>query len=117
MSNKNKIKPALARKERAARQSAVPPLKGEALARLARQLAAGWRVVEEHHLEREYKFPDFRQALAFTNKVGALAESQNHHPDVYLAWGRVKLILWTHQSGGLTESDFVLAAKADELGA
>ena len=81
----------------------------------AGQLAAGWRVVNEHHLEREFKFPDFRQALAFTNRVGQLAESQNHHPDIYLAWGKVKLTLWTHKIDGLTESDFVFAAKVDQL--
>jgi 4a-hydroxytetrahydrobiopterin dehydratase len=93
----------------------VPPLKGAELARLSGQLAAAWRVVSEHHLEREFKFPDFRHALAFTNQVGQLAESQNHHPDIYLAWGRVKLTLWTHKIDGLTESDFVFAAKVDLL--
>jgi 4a-hydroxytetrahydrobiopterin dehydratase len=93
----------------------TPPLKGDAVAALASQLAAGWSVVEEHHLEREYKFPNFRDALAFTNKVGALAETQNHHPDFYLAWGLVKLTLWTHSIGGLSEGDFIFAAKVDQL--
>jgi 4a-hydroxytetrahydrobiopterin dehydratase len=64
-------------------------------------------------LEKEYKFKDFRQALDFTNKVGELAESQGHHPDIHLAWGKVKLSIWTHKIDGLTESDFVFAAKAD----
>ena len=105
----------LAEKECVACQGGVPPLKGGELAGLSGQLAAGWRVVNEHHLEREFKFPDFRQALAFTNRVGQLAESQNHHPDIYLAWGRVKLTLWTHKIDGLTESDFVFAAKVDQL--
>jgi len=82
---------------------------------LEEALAAGWRVVNEHHLERDFKFPDFRRALAFTNRVGQLAESQNHHPDIYLAWGRVKLTLWTHRIDGLTESDLVFAAKVDQL--
>ena len=93
------------------------PLKGPELAARARQLGAGWRVVDGHHLEREYPFADFREALAFTNKVGALAESQNHHPDIHLAWGRVKLVLWTHQVKGLTDNDFILAAKVDHLAA
>lgn len=93
----------------------VPALKGNDLARLAQQLAAGWRVVNEHHLEREYKFENFRKALEFTNKVGELAEQQEHHPDIYLAWGKVKLTLWTHKINGLTESDFVFAAKVDEI--
>jgi 4a-hydroxytetrahydrobiopterin dehydratase len=105
----------LAQKECVPCKGGVPPLKGDELAGLAGQLAAGWRVVNEHHLEREFKFPDFRQALAFTNLIGGLAESQNHHPDIYLAWGKVKLTLWTHKIDGLTESDFIFAAKVDAL--
>ena len=68
-----------------------------------------------HHLEREFKFPDFNNALDFTNRVGALAESEGHHPDIYLAWGKVGIKIWTHKIDGLTESDFVLAAKIDRL--
>lgn len=93
----------------------VPPLKGNDLTRLARELGEDWRVLNEHHLEREYKFENFRQALDFTNRVGELAEQQNHHPDIYLAWGRVKLTLWTHKIDGLTESDFVFAAKVNQM--
>jgi 4a-hydroxytetrahydrobiopterin dehydratase len=105
----------LAQKQCVPCQGGVPPLAGNDLARLARQLDAGWRVVNEHHLERDFTFQDFRQALAFTNRVGDLAEEQNHHPDIYLAWGKVKLTLWTHKIDGLTESDFVFAAKVDRL--
>jgi 4a-hydroxytetrahydrobiopterin dehydratase len=90
-------------------------LKGEGLARLARELGGGWRVVEERQLEKEYPFKDFREALAFTNRVGEVAEAEGHHPDIYLAWGKVKLTIWTHKVNGLTESDFFLAAKADKL--
>jgi 4a-hydroxytetrahydrobiopterin dehydratase len=93
----------------------VPALKGPALASLAAELKPGWQVVNEHHLDKEFKFKDFREALAFTNKVGDIAESQGHHPDIYLAWGKVKLTIWTHKVDGLTRSDFVLAAKADKL--
>ena len=93
----------------------MPPLKGDSLAKLAGELGGGWQVVAEHHLQKEYKFKDFREALAFTNKVGALAEAQQHHPDIYLAWGKVKLTVWTHKIDGLTESDFVMAAKSDKL--
>jgi len=93
----------------------VPPLKGQELAKFAGELDSGWRVINEHHLEREYKFKNFREALDFTNKVGELAESQGHHPDIYLAWGQVKLTIWTHKIDGLTESDFVMAAKVDKL--
>jgi 4a-hydroxytetrahydrobiopterin dehydratase len=91
------------------------PLAGPDLARLAAELDGGWRVVAGHQLEKEYLFTDFREALAFTNRVGELAEAQGHHPDIYLAWGKVKLTLWTHKVNGLTESDFVFAAKADQL--
>ena len=93
----------------------VLPLKGQDLTRLAGELGGGWQVVAERQLEKEYQFKDFREALGFTDKVGELAEAQGHHPDIYLAWGKVKLTLWTHKINGLTESDFVLAAKADQL--
>jgi len=106
----------LAEKECVPCKGGVPPLKGNELGMLANELKPGWQVLSEHHLEKEYKFPDFRQALAFTNKVGELAEAQGHHPDIYLAWGKVKLTLWTHKIDGLTESDFVMAAKIDRLG-
>ena len=93
----------------------VPPLIGQDLAALQGKLGGGWRVVEKHHLEKVYKFDDFRQALDFTVRVGEMAEEQDHHPDLYLTWGRVKVTIWTHKIDGLTESDFVFAAKADAL--
>ena len=92
----------------------VPPLKGAELAALAKQVD-GWAVVEEHHVTRTFKFPDFRQALNFVNKVGELAEEQGHHPDIYLAWGKAEIKIWTHKIDGLTESDLILAAKIDQL--
>lgn len=81
---------------------------------MAAMLGGGWRVVDEHHLEKAYAFDDFRQALDFTNRVGEIAEAEGHHPDVHLGWGRVTLTIWTHKIDGLTESDFILAARADE---
>ena len=93
----------------------TPLLRGEAVSRLLEQLGGGWRAVDEHHLEKEYRFPDFRSALAFTNRLGELAERESHHPDIHLAWGRVRLEIWTHKIRGLSEGDFVLAAKADAL--
>lgn len=93
----------------------TPPLKGEALASLAQRLGAAWAVKNGHQLEREYKFKDFAQALEFTNRIGALAESQNHHPDIALAWGKVGVTLWTHSIDGLAEGDFVMAAKIETL--
>jgi len=105
----------LAEKDCVPCRGGVPKLEGNALNQLSSELGADWKVVNEHHLEKEYKFKNFREALDFTNKVGELAEAQGHHPDIYLAWGKVKLTLWTHKIDGLTESDFVLAAKADRL--
>ena len=93
----------------------VPPVAGDELQALHAKLDPGWRVVDGHHLEKEYSFDDFRGALDFTVKVGELAEQQNHHPDIFLAWGLVKVTIWTHKIDALTESDFVFAAKADAL--
>jgi 4a-hydroxytetrahydrobiopterin dehydratase len=92
----------------------VPPLTASERAPLLAQLR-GWEVVDGHHLTKTYAFPDFVQALSFVNRVGALAEDNGHHPDVYLAWGKVRLDIWTHKIDGLTESDFVLAAKCDRV--
>lgn len=103
----------LARKECVPCKGGVPPLKGQPLAELLAKLDSGWNAVSEHHLEKEYKFRNFREALAFTNAVGEIAEAQNHHPDIELGWGRVKVLIWTHKIGGLTESDFILAAKIE----
>lgn len=91
----------------------VPPLEGEAVAALSRQLDNGWEVIEGHHLEKIYRFKDFKEALDFTNRIGRLAEEEGHHPDICLSWGKVKLTIWTHKIDGLTESDFIFAAKAD----
>ena len=95
----------------------TPPLKGKELTDIHRQLpeSSEWHVVNEHHLVRAYKFPDFRSALAFVNRVGEIAEEQGHHPDILLKWGKVEIITWTHAVDGLTESDFILAAKIDRL--
>ncbi len=93
----------------------VPPLKGEELRHLAAQVP-GWTVAGEHHLSRTYTFPDFKTALAFVNRVGAVAEEEGHHPDLALSWGRVDVKTYTHKIDGLTESDFILAAKIDAVG-
>jgi 4a-hydroxytetrahydrobiopterin dehydratase len=92
----------------------VPALKGEALHHLSHQLP-NWTVVDEHHLTRTFKFPDFQRALDFVNRVGALAEEQGHHPDILLAWGKAEITLWTHKINGLSESDFIMAAKIDQI--
>ncbi len=93
----------------------VPPLKGNEISVLLAQLNEGWEVIEEHNLEKTYPFKDFKSALKFTNQVGELAETVGHHPDILLSYGKVKLNIYTHKIDGLTESDFILAAKCDTL--
>ena len=92
----------------------VPPLTKEASLVYLKQLD-NWNIVEGHHLEKTIKFKNFVEALSFTNQVGAIAEEEGHHPDIYLAWGEVKLTVWTHKIEGLTESDFIFSAKVDAL--
>jgi 4a-hydroxytetrahydrobiopterin dehydratase len=90
----------------------VPALKGEELRKLSGQLP-DWQVVDEHHITKTFLFPDFKTALAFVNRAGAVAEAEGHHPDLCLAWGRVDVKTYTHKIDGLTESDFILAARID----
>lgn len=92
----------------------VPALKGAELEGLKRQLPE-WQVINEHHLHRRFEFPDFLQALDFVNKVGEVAEQQGHHPDICFTWGKAEVTIWTHKVDGLTESDFILAAKISKL--
>ena len=96
-------------------EGGVPPIEGNDLHRYLHELGGGWKAVHEHHLEKEFSFKDFKEALAFTNKVGMLAEKEGHHPDLHLSWGKVRIVLWTHKINGLSENDFVLAAKIDKL--
>jgi len=90
----------------------VPPLQGEEITALLNQLA-GWEVVNQHHLKKNYRFADFKEALTFVNAVADLAEEQGHHPDICFGWGQAEITIWTHKIDGLTESDFILAAKID----
>lgn len=92
----------------------VPPLAGDEIEKLQSQLD-GWQVVNEHHLRKEYKLKDFKEAQAFVNRIGDVAEQQGHHPDICYGWGRAEVTIWTHKIDGLTESDFILAAKIDAL--
>jgi 4a-hydroxytetrahydrobiopterin dehydratase len=104
----------LAKKSCVPCKGGVPPLRGEALQAL-QQYVDEWDVVEEHHIIKTFRFPDFVTALDFVNKVGTIAEEEGHHPDIYLTWGKVEITIWTHKISGLTESDFILAAKIDKL--
>ena len=104
----------LAKKHCVPCRGGVPPLQGEELRRLAVQVP-DWKVIDEHHITKSYLFPDFKTALDFVNRVGAVAEEEGHHPDLTLTWGKVDVKTYTHKIDGLTESDFILAAKIDEL--
>ena len=93
----------------------VPPLESEAIDALLEQLSDDWEVVDDHHLTREYSFKGYQPAVDYTNRVAAIAEAQNHHPDILLTWGKVTVTIWTHKIDGLTTSDFIFAAKCDAL--
>ena len=104
----------LAEKQCVPCQGGVPPLRPERVAELL-SLLDGWTAARNHHLKKICSFPDFVQALGFVNRIGAIAEEQGHHPDIYLTWGKVRIEIWTHKVDGLTESDFILAAKIDRV--
>jgi len=95
-------------------RGSVPPLKGADLIPFAGQLP-DWKIIEEHHISKTFSFKSFKEGLDFVNRVGAVAEAEGHHPDLCLAWGKVDVVIYTHKIRGLTESDFILAAKIDEL--
>jgi 4a-hydroxytetrahydrobiopterin dehydratase len=109
--------PSLASKTCVPCRGGVPALKGKELDQIYKQLpqSANWKIVNEHHITRTFTFPDFKQALDFVNRVGAVAEEQGHHPDILLTWGKAEITLWTHKVDGLSESDFIMAAKIDQL--
>jgi 4a-hydroxytetrahydrobiopterin dehydratase len=103
----------LAKKHCVPCKGGVQPLKGDELSRYADQLP-GWKVIDEHHIIKTFQFPDFKQALAFVNRAGAVAEAEGHHPDILLTWGKAEVKTYTHKIDGLTESDFILAAKIEQ---
>jgi 4a-hydroxytetrahydrobiopterin dehydratase len=105
----------LAQKKCTPCQGGVAPLRGNAVSILAEKLGCHWQIINEHHLEKTFEFKNFQLALQFTNSVGKIAESEGHHPDIYLSWGKVKVTLWTHKIDGLSENDFILAAKIDGI--
>lgn len=95
-------------------EGGVPPLTGAMLDPYLKEVK-GWDVIDGKKIRKEFTFPDFKTALAFVNKVGGIAESEGHHPEITLGWGRVAVELWTHAIGGLSENDFILAAKIDRI--
>ncbi len=104
----------LARKHCIPCRGGIPPMAPGEYVPLLNELS-GWEVIQNHHLQKHYSFPNFVAALAFVNRIGELAEQEGHHPDMLLAWGKVSVHIWTHKIDGLTESDFILASKIDAL--
>jgi len=93
----------------------VPPLTRQEMEPLLARVSE-WQAEADKKLVKEFRFKNFAEALDFVNRIGAVAEEEGHHPDLYLAWGLVRVYIWTHKIDGLTESDFILAAKIDRLG-
>lgn len=106
----------LAKKKCVPCSQGTPPLEGESLKNLYQQLGKEWELIEGRRIQKTFRFKDFQEALAFVNAIGIISEQEDHHPDIELSWGKVKVSLMTHKIKGLSESDFVLAAKVDELG-
>jgi 4a-hydroxytetrahydrobiopterin dehydratase len=104
---------ALARKKCVPCRDGMPPLPDADASALLRELD-GWTIEPGPRLAKKWKFPNFATALEFVNRIGVIADAEDHHPDVSLGWGRVGIELWTHAAGGLTENDFIVAAKIDE---
>ncbi len=96
-------------------EGGVPPLGEKEIVSYMSQLKGKWQVVRSTRLKKEFKFKNFKQAIGFVNKVAALAESEGHHPDIHIFYNKVGIELWTHAIGGLSENDFIMAAKIEAL--
>lgn len=93
----------------------VPPLTNEEAHKLLEELEQCWSMNEQGHLYKEYKLSDFMSAVDLVNKIARLSEEEAHHPNLTISWGFVIVEIWTHKINGLTESDFILAAKIDAI--
>jgi 4a-hydroxytetrahydrobiopterin dehydratase len=100
----------------------TPPLTREQIAPLLEQIDPAWNVAERSEaargvlfLQRTYRFKNFAEAMSAAVEIGRMAEEQQHHPDLHVSWGKLGVQVWTHKIGGLTESDFVFAAKCDAI--
>ena len=107
------MKDHLAKKKCLPCTSGMAPLKADALKPYTEQLAEGWKIIDEHHLEKRYRFKNFKEAWDFTNDLAKIAEEEGHHPDILLGWGKVIVTLCTHKINGLSEGDFIVAAKCE----
>lgn len=96
-------------------ESGAPPLNKEEIEKLEDQIASEWNILENKKLERKFKFGDFKESMSFVNEVADIAEAEQHHPDIKIFYSLVTITLWTHAVGGLSENDFILAAKIDKI--
>ena len=96
-------------------EGGVPPMEGDETEAMLDEVGGGWEIVDDHHLLKTFEFADFQDALDFVNEVGRVAEAEGHHPVITFTWGEATLEIWTHAIDGLTENDFILAAKIEEL--
>jgi 4a-hydroxytetrahydrobiopterin dehydratase len=96
-------------------QGGISPLDRVTTHELLIELGASWQINEIGHLYKQYLFDDFMQSLRFANKIAEIAEKEAHHPDLIIAWGKCAVEIWTHKIDGLTESDFILAAKIEAI--
>ena len=97
-------------------EAGTKPLNKEEMKRYLNQLKTPWNAVEDKKINRKFAFKDFKKAMAFVNKVADLAEKQGHHPDIHIYYNKVSIVLWTHAISGLSENDFIMAAKIESLG-
>ena len=93
----------------------IPPMEKKEIDKYLNNLGNGWKVNSKGHINKEYKFQDFIEAMKFANKIAEIAEKEGHHPDLHISWGSCKVEIWTHKINGLAESDFYLAAKIEEI--
>ncbi len=96
-------------------EGGVPPLDARAIKKYSSQLGKGWVVAEGKKLRRDFKFKNFVQTMGFVNQVALLAQAEDHHPDMHISYSKVTIELWTHAAAGITENDFILAAKINEV--
>ncbi len=96
-------------------EGGTPPMPANEVAKYIKQVKPGWKVIENHHIVREFMFEDFKGSMKFVNEVADIANKEGHHPDIYIFYNKVKLELFTHAAKGLTENDFIMAAKIDQL--
>ena len=103
----------LATKSCFACEAGTPPLNGQEIKKYMQQISPSWQVLENKKIKKEFKFKDFGEAMRFVNKVADIANNEGHHPDLYIFYNLVKIELWTHVANGLSENDFIMAAKID----